>query len=146
MATSAGRVRVRVVGLVTRDDEVLVIEQSDAAQVWTCFPGGALEHGETLEACLARELVEELSLEVEVGRFVACGTYEEGNTTSVEIYFHCTALGAAPVAKEAHIRKAHFLPVADLSSYEVYPLEISQNLSRLLKNSGQGGLYYGRFS
>ena len=146
METSGGRVRVRVVALVTRGDEVLVIEQSDATQVWYCFPGGALEHGETLEMCLARELVEELSLEVDVGPFIACGTYEEGNTTSAEIYFHCTPRGGAPVVKEAHIHKVHFLPIASLSSYGVYPREMGRDLSKLLKNADKGGVYYGRFA
>ena len=123
-----------------------MIEQGDATRVWNCFPGGALERGETLETCLARELVEELSLEVEVGPLVACGTYVEGNTTSFEIYFRCTARGAEPVVKEDHIRKARFLPVVELLDCEVYPQEIAQDLSRLLKNTAQGGVYYGQFA
>ena len=34
------------------------------------FPGGKVEKGESLEECLARELFEELSINVEVGKYL----------------------------------------------------------------------------
>lgn len=148
MVAPSGKVRVRVVALVVRDNAVLVIEQTAGNETWNCFPGGTLEHGETIDVCLTRELREELSLEVQLGPLVACGTYEEDNITSLELYFQCSDAGDEPVINETHINFARYIPIKDLAETRVYPLELAEKLELLLmtpEGRDRGGVYFGRF-
>jgi mutator protein MutT len=58
--------------LVFRDGKLLITRRYPDAHLgglWE-FPGGKREPGETFEACLARELREELGIEVAVGELV----------------------------------------------------------------------------
>lgn len=75
---NAGRSRfqMRVAGLGFRDGHVLV-HRAVHEPFWT-FPGGRAEIGETSEETLHREMVEELGVEVTVGRLL----------WSVENFFH----------------------------------------------------------
>jgi mutator protein MutT len=55
-----------VIAIVTRGGKVLICQRpagKSFAGYWE-FPGGKREPGETLEACLARELLEELAIRV----------------------------------------------------------------------------------
>ncbi len=54
-------------GVIHKDDAVLVARRTAGALegLWE-FPGGKLERGESPEECLARELREELGLDVEI--------------------------------------------------------------------------------
>jgi 8-oxo-dGTP pyrophosphatase MutT (NUDIX family) len=53
-----------VVAIVTRQSKLLVIERSQLVRApgMVCFPGGAIEHGESESDAVIRELLEELSL------------------------------------------------------------------------------------
>ncbi len=57
------------VGAVIVDGEkiVLVRRRTEPLRGHWSLPGGAVEVGETLEACVAREMLEETGLDVEVG-------------------------------------------------------------------------------
>ena len=62
---------VGVGGIVLVDDRVVLVKRGHAplAGEWS-LPGGALELGETLEAGVAREILEETGLVVDVGPLV----------------------------------------------------------------------------
>ncbi|ANV82971.1 DNA mismatch repair protein MutT [Picosynechococcus sp. PCC 7003] len=52
-----------------RQGKILIdrrLDKGEMAGLWE-FPGGKIEPGETVEACIAREIQEEINLQVEVG-------------------------------------------------------------------------------
>jgi ADP-ribose pyrophosphatase YjhB (NUDIX family) len=59
--------RIRVAGILTRGDEILLVKHEREGRQYFLLPGGGLEWGETCAEGLAREFEEELSLQVSVG-------------------------------------------------------------------------------
>lgn len=60
------------------------------------FPGGKLEDGETMEQCLARELQEELAIEVKVNDLFVAVNHAFTHFKITLHTFECTYLGAMP--------------------------------------------------
>jgi mutator protein MutT len=59
------------------------------------FPGGKCDHGETLEACLARELREELAVNATVQRLLLVTRHSYAERT-VELHFFEATIDRAP--------------------------------------------------
>ena len=80
-------------GLVFRHGQLLITQRHAAAHLgglWE-FPGGKREPGESFEQCLARELREELGVEVAVGELFETVTYAYPEKT-VHLQFHLCSL------------------------------------------------------
>ncbi len=79
------RHEIRVIAMLTvtaailiRNDRIFIGQRKagkQMADLWE-FPGGKLEHGETPQECLAREMKEEFGVEVAVGEFFGESVYE----------------------------------------------------------------------
>ena len=112
-------------GLVFRAGQLLITQRPTGghlAGLWE-FPGGKREPGETFEACLRRELQEELGVEVCVGEEIERITHAYPEKTVHLRFFRCTladttaepqALGCQAVAwvTQASLRDYEF-PAAD---------------------------------
>lgn len=79
-------------GLVFRGGRLLITQRhagSHLGGLWE-FPGGKREPDETHEACLARELREELGIEVEVGGLIEELVHEYPEKTVRLRFFRCS--------------------------------------------------------
>lgn len=63
--------------VIERGGRILLAQRKGGALAgkWE-FPGGKLEPGETPEACLRRELMEEFGVDTEIGAFVCSSKFE----------------------------------------------------------------------
>jgi mutator protein MutT len=87
-------------GLVFRDRRLLITQRFAGAHLggkWE-FPGGKREDGETFEACLVRELQEELGITVEVGPLLESLTHAYPEKTVHLEFFKCRLLENEPKA------------------------------------------------
>jgi len=83
--------------VIDRDGRFLVTRRQLGVHLEGCweFPGGKCEAGESLAACLARELREELDVEAHVGEEVLVTTHPYADR-SVELHFFRCELRGEP--------------------------------------------------
>ena len=87
-------------GLVFRSGRLLITQRHAGAHLgglWE-FPGGKREVGETFEQCLARELREELGVDVVVGELFDSVTHAYPERTVLLKFFLCTLPTGKPQA------------------------------------------------
>jgi len=90
----AGRVRVRVGGLLLREGTMLLAAHRGLLPEQTPFwspPGGGWQFGESLKEALVREFREETGLAVRVGRFLHLHEFSQGPLQALELFFEVLA-------------------------------------------------------
>lgn len=84
---------VRVTGVLIENEKILIVQQKVSQNRAWSLPGGRLERGESLAACLVREMKEETGLEVKIDRLLyVCDVAASGNTV-LHITFLVTKTG-----------------------------------------------------
>ncbi len=100
-----------VVAVLRRGAEILMIQRADGIKfggAW-CFPGGAIEPGETSSAALVRELREELALDVQPDRAVWRWVREDGR---LEIeWWLADIVAGSPDPNPAEVQRAEWMTV-----------------------------------
>ena len=97
------------------------------------FPGGKIEPGETVEACIAREIQEELAIEITVGAQLISieHTYPTFHLTLT--VHHCQHISGVPQPIESE--EIRWVNIGDLNNYQFPAANIAiinalQNYSR----------------
>ena len=119
LAARAGFPVVEVTAAVVERAGRLLVTQRDPAKhlggLWE-FPGGKREPGESLEACLARELDEELGVRVRVGARTAIVPWTYPDRRVLLHFFRCRLTGRAH-----QIPRGPALPLGDARRAAVSP-------------------------
>lgn len=88
--------------IVNEQNQVLAAQRSQLMSLplkWE-FPGGKIEPGETSEACLIREIKEELNMDIEVVNQLPENVHEYPTVTVMLIPFICKHIAGDIVLKE----------------------------------------------
>lgn len=91
-------------GLIFRNGQLLIAQRRPGDHLgglWE-FPGGKREEAETFEACLQRELMEELALAVEPGELLLSLTHTYPEKTVHLKFYRCSCGGGEPQALGCH--------------------------------------------
>ncbi len=101
----AGKVRVRVGGLLVRNGAILLAAHRgllpDDAVFWSP-PGGGWAFGESLKSALVREFEEETGLAVRVGRQLHLHEFRSGELQALEVFFEVIAADHTATPRLGH--------------------------------------------
>jgi 8-oxo-dGTP diphosphatase len=110
---------------ITENNQILLMRYRYGDTDVYNLPGGNVDKGETLTETVIRELMEELGIEVEVGKMILSGDVimPEGKEDVLHCVFEGKILSGKPVLnpKETSALELVWMPLEDLSELEMYP-------------------------
>ena len=116
---------VGVGAVIVQDGQVLIVKRKyePLAGQWS-LPGGAVELGETLEASIAREMVEETGLEIAVGPVIEVfDRITRDDAGSIRYHFVLVDYLCWPIGGElragSDVAEARFVAPSDLATYQL---------------------------
>jgi A/G-specific adenine glycosylase len=118
--------------VIQRDDQVLITQRPAnglLGGLWE-FPGGKLQPGEDLAACLQREIKEELAAEIQVGE--PFGEYRHAYTHfRVTLHAFLCRLSAGSLPRAAQVQDLRWVKLEELADYPMGKIDrqIARKLS-----------------
>lgn len=89
VSSFGNKLRIRVCGICIEENKILLVRHHSIGQsgiLWAP-PGGGMVYGETSEAALVREFVEETGLDIQVEHFLCVNEYLTPPLHAIELFF-----------------------------------------------------------
>lgn len=120
--------------VIQRGDQVLIAQRRNGAMAgkWE-FPGGKLEPGESPQECLARELREELGVEVEVQNMLQIVYHKYPEGAVLLLVYSALIQNGEPAPLDA--RELRWVPIPELLSYPLAGADIPIALKLLAQSA-----------
>lgn len=117
-------VRIRVGAICCERDSILLVEHEKGHERYWLFPGGGLKVDETAEDALAREVLEETSIKVSVGRPVCiCESISPNHERHiVHFLYEARRISGSPgKSRDPRVRRSELIPLSLLKDLTLYP-------------------------
>lgn len=131
---------IRLAGCVIKDDQgrILLLHRNTPRRKQWEIPGGKLDPGEDPRTTAARELREEVGVEVTLGHTLGTRSFVEDGRTMVYTWFLATIASGTPRALERDIHdRCEFMDVAELQRMAD---ELSANTKNFVEEIAGGGI------
>ena len=142
------KIYIRPAILIIENQSILTMQYRYGEREVYNLPGGNLELGEYLNEALAREMQEELGIEVTVGELIAVGEVyvKEKNKQTLHLLFAGKVKVGTPTLnpKETSALAIRWLPIDELPKVNLYP-----SVAPTIQNFLEGNLsdkYIGRIN
>jgi 8-oxo-dGTP diphosphatase len=122
--------RVRVAGVLKHREELLLVQHRKEGRSYWLLPGGGVQLGETLKACLEREFLEELKLRIDAGELLfVVETDSRNNERILQPTFSVSTsqIEALQMGTDQRVVGYDFFKVEALAGLVIYP-DISYEL------------------
>ncbi|MEL7626722.1 MAG: NUDIX domain-containing protein [Anaerolineaceae bacterium] len=133
-----------VKAVIIQHGKLLVLRKQDNGGAYTVLPGGGQNHGETLHQALKREILEEISGKVKIGKLLHIREYfsenhnfalEERDVHQVEFFFKCKLVGDYQPKNghtpDPHQKEVVWVALGKLDEANFYPVCLRKILSDL---------------
>lgn len=125
-------IRVRACALIMENESILLVEFQDENGVHYNLPGGGVEPHETVREAVYREVMEEATLEVEVGPLAFVYEYaphlveqKYGDTASLQLVFECWrnvgSIPKLPSVPDLNQTGVKWIELKELQNVILYP-------------------------
>ncbi len=120
------QLRIRVCGICLQEGKILLINHSgmnESGEFWSP-PGGGLQFGETIEACLKREFLEETNTVISVGKFLKINEFVKTPLHAIELFYEVKIvsgeieIGFDPEMEEQIIKDVKWLSFVEVLDKE----------------------------
>ncbi len=132
--------RIRVSGILKKDDKILFVKHRKKGEEYYLLPGGGVDFGETFEIALKREFLEEVNINISVDKLciISEGVDPKGEKHIINLVFLVDYVsGEIVLPDEERIVGIEYLEVTNLNNYIIYP-----NIKKELKKNSFDNISY----
>ncbi|MCK5779385.1 MAG: NUDIX domain-containing protein [Psychrilyobacter sp.] len=139
------QIRIRVQGILEKEDEVLLVRHEKNGVEYNLLPGGGVDLGEDFRTALKREYLEECNIVVEVGDmiFISEGIAPNGSRHIVNVYFKVEYVsGELELGIDGNLIGVEYIKKSDIDKITLYP-NTKKELKDYFENGSTGVKYLG---